>query len=125
MYQGQCAFTGYAVARGRGMNTINVDGRNILTGTRKARSLYSLKVIARTKGYTKSSRAFHQKENTPVKMVSPTAATIQKQARGFQLIPAALIAETPKTRKHEVATKGQKVNLKSNISQKSSKTNFR
>jgi ribosomal protein L24E len=115
MLQGQCVFSGFAVPRGSGINTVGNDGKTSLTRSGKERSLIKLKISSRDCNWTQSSRAFHKKTNKSVKEQN-SFIPITKIVRGFTLIPKALVAEEPvkKTVKKDEIKKTEKVNLKSN-----------
>lgn len=118
MYQGQCAFSGYMVPRGSGINTVGNDGKIVLTRSRKERTLVNLKISPRDCRWTQSSRAFFKKANKSSKEQGDFIQ-ITKIVRGFTLVPKALVSEAPKSenknRDYEETRRGEKVNLKSNL----------
>lgn len=117
MLQGQCVFSGFAVPRGSGINTVGNDGKMLLTRSGKERSLMHLKISSRDCSWTQASRAFHKKTNKSVKEQN-SFIPITKIVRGFTLVPKALVVEAPKvekSKKEENVKKSEKVNLKSNI----------
>lgn len=120
MFQGQCAFSGYMVPRGSGINKVGSDGKITLTRTNKEKYLIEQKISPRDCKWTLSSRAFFKKTNKATKDHNEFVQ-ITKIVRGFTLIPKAIISETVKPHKSEENKRNEKVNLKSNMTKNSSK----
>lgn len=118
MYQGQCAFSGYMIPRGSGINTVGNDGKIVLTRSRKERTLINLKISPRNCRWTQSSRAFFKKANKSSKEQNDFIQ-ITKIVRGFTLVPRSLVSEAPKAenrnRGQEEEKRSEKVNLRSNL----------
>lgn len=116
MFQGQCAFSGYMIPRGSGINSVGNDGKITLTRSRKERTLIDLKISPRDCKWTQSSRAFFKKANKSTKEHNEFVQ-ITKIVRGFTLVPKSLVTDVKKTshKAQDDIRKNERVNLNSNM----------